>query len=273
MIDCAAESFWHSSSTPDSRFIFYGGKSLEKRRYRPAKTLSRHDTRKTEQMASLDYEHFRLANRRFQVLPDRTSVAGSWQRETVIPRSVNIRDRRASPSSFCPPTPTDDRARVHACASRARIIIIFVISWHSARRAHQSENRINWLSHSRPNSKYGGSESLPRFPRSSPSPRPVKYHLIPREIRFNFARRDIPGSPPSSTHAANRNLSDVIFRRKMSRSPENVELLSEIKLRRGCGNEIDTRFSVVKMPPVKSLSSATLYFPTVRRPHSRLCSL
>lgn len=34
-----------------------------------------------------------------------------------------------------------------------RIIIIFVISWHSTRRAHQSENRINQLSHSRPNSK------------------------------------------------------------------------------------------------------------------------
>lgn len=68
---------------------------------------------------------------------------------TMIPRSVNIRDRRyirSLPRTSVPfpflRRPASSMTE-HACASRARIIIIFVISWHSARRAHQSENRIN----------------------------------------------------------------------------------------------------------------------------------
>lgn len=120
-----------------------------------------------------------------------------WLRGNDSARPVNIHDRK-------------DGHRMYTCTHKTcytrhnnngeivpwtgggrvapRIIIIFVISWHSTRRAHQSENRINQLSHSRPNSKQekggerveggggGGGEgwwsSTARIP-------------VPREIPFN----------------------------------------------------------------------------------------
>jgi len=118
---------------------------------------------------------------------------------------------------------------------RARIIIIFVISWHSARQAHQSENRINRLSHSRPNSKYRGIARA--------SSQPVKYHLIPREIRFNFAWRTISPGVCRRPRGESKSF-DIIFCRKMFRSSPRAERKpateSDIKLCRDCGTRIDT---------------------------------
>jgi len=118
---------------------------------------------------------------------------------------------------------------------RAWIIIIFVISWHSARQAHQSENRINRLSHSRPNSKYRGIARA--------SSQPVKYHLIPREIRFNFAWRTISPGVCRRPRGESKSF-DIIFCRKMFRSSPRAERKpateSDIKLCRDCGTTIDT---------------------------------
>lgn len=74
--------------------------------------------------------------------------------------------------------------------------------------------------------------------RRGPAAWPVKYHLIPREIRFNFARHNIPESLPNVEFPAARMRRIEIFRRHLS--PENVSLIrvfrdaSEIELYRGC---------------------------------------
>lgn len=112
----------------------------------------------------------------------------------MIPRPVNIHDRKHNSirhsHQYRSYIGRGTRA-TGAPGTSPRIIIIFVISWHSTRRAHQSENRINQLSHSRPNSKreQEGERTLARV-----FPCLVKYHLIPREIRFNFTRHNTPAT-------------------------------------------------------------------------------
>lgn len=113
---------------------------------------------------------------------------------------------------------------------RARIIIIFVISWHSTRRAHQSENRINSTVTFTPKFKIRRGEGRPRGPAASP----VKYHLIPREIRFNFARHNIPGSLPNVEFPAARIrrieiFSASSFARKMFRSSGKMFFVTRAK--------------------------------------------
>ena len=149
---------------------------------------------------------------------------GQWFRVQLI----STIERYAWPSTYRKHTHARARARIgyespytylraHAYTTRIRkreqpegrvaprIIIIFVISWHSTRRAHQSENRINQLSHSRPNSKQEEGKGAGIWERerergkgwlsrSRVSPCLVKYHLIPREIRFNFTRHNTPAT-------------------------------------------------------------------------------
>lgn len=160
-----------------------------------SRSKSRDDNRADKNVigtTSLDYEHSRLANRRVQV--SRGRIAGMM----MIPRSVNIRIRsREHPPPFRTPRSRRWPRRVHACASaivpRARAdnnyfrnFLAFRATSPSIRKSYKLDCHI----HAQIQNTEGGAP----FPPRAVVAWPVKYHLIPREIRFNFARHNIPGS-------------------------------------------------------------------------------
>lgn len=152
----------------------------------------------------------------------RARLANQRVESTMIPRSVNIRDRRyirslpVHPFSLPPRGReglVDDRARV--CVARAdnnyfRNFLAFRATSPSIRKSYKLDCHI----HAQIQNTEGGG--------TRPAAWPVKYHLIPREIRFNFARHNIPGSLPNvefpAAQCGESKSFGVIFRRKMFRS-------------------------------------------------------
>lgn len=184
----------------------------------------------------------------------------------MIPRSVNIRDRRALPL-FARPTLQFGRARVCArvCVARAdnnyfRNFLAFRATSPSIRKSYKLTVTFT------PKFKIRRVEWVPPLfsPGARAFSRSVKYHLIPREIRFNFARRDIPGSPPSNTPSPERRIE--IF--PTSSSAGKRLTLPGVRERRAAErNQTSPRLRerdryvtlIVKMLPAKSLGSAILF--------------